>query len=89
MYVPFGVTHNVHVHVYRTMSNWVLEFDRWAPSVVKIAYKVRQPCSQGLYTCTCTYMHIHVHVLYVYIYKYKDTHALIIVNIPVHVHVHV
>lgn len=22
------------------MSNWVLEFDRWAPSVVKIAYKV-------------------------------------------------
>ena len=23
------------------MSNWVMEFDRWAPSVVKIAYKVR------------------------------------------------
>lgn len=22
-----------------TMSNWVLEFDRWAPSVIKIAYK--------------------------------------------------
>lgn len=22
------------------MSNWVLEFDRWAPSVIKIAYKV-------------------------------------------------
>lgn len=22
-----------------TMSNWVLEFDRWAPSVIKVAYK--------------------------------------------------
>ena len=23
-----------------TLSNWVLEFDRWAPSVAKIPYKV-------------------------------------------------
>ena len=22
-----------------TMSNWMLEFERWAPSVIKIAYK--------------------------------------------------
>lgn len=24
----------------RTLSNWVYELDKWAPSVVKIAYKV-------------------------------------------------
>lgn len=23
----------------RTLSNWMMEFDRWAPSVIKIAYK--------------------------------------------------
>lgn len=28
--------------VFRTLSNWVYELDKWAPSVVKIAYKVRQ-----------------------------------------------
>lgn len=26
----------------RTLSNWVYELDKWAPSVVKIAYKVRK-----------------------------------------------
>lgn len=25
---------------YRTLSNWVIELDKWAPSIVKIAYKV-------------------------------------------------
>lgn len=25
---------------YRTLSNWVYEFDKWAPSVVKVSYKV-------------------------------------------------
>lgn len=25
---------------YRTLSNWVYELDKWAPSIVKIAYKV-------------------------------------------------
>lgn len=25
----------------RTLSNWVYELDKWAPSVVKIAYKVQ------------------------------------------------
>lgn len=24
----------------RTLSNWTYEFDKWAPSVVKISYKV-------------------------------------------------
>lgn len=24
----------------RTLSNWVYEFDKWAPSVVKVSYKV-------------------------------------------------
>ena len=62
MYVPFD---------YRTMSNWVLEFDRWAPSVVKIAYKVSQPfiprptCSWHTCTCTCVYV-------YTYMYIYND-----------------
>lgn len=27
----------------RTLSNWVYELDKWAPSVVKIAYKVKYP----------------------------------------------
>lgn len=38
----------IHLSMYftcSTMSNWVLEFDRWAPSVVKIAYKVSVCCS--------------------------------------------
>lgn len=26
----------------RTLSNWVYELDKWAPSVVKIAYKVKK-----------------------------------------------
>uniref|UniRef100_A0AAZ3R343 SWI/SNF related, matrix associated, actin dependent regulator of chromatin, subfamily a, member 4 n=1 Tax=Oncorhynchus tshawytscha TaxID=74940 RepID=A0AAZ3R343_ONCTS len=26
-----------------TLSNWVYEFDKWAPSVVKVSYKVRFP----------------------------------------------
>ncbi len=26
--------------LYRTLSNWVIELDKWAPSIVKIAYKV-------------------------------------------------
>lgn len=25
---------------HRTLSNWVYEFDKWAPSVVKVSYKV-------------------------------------------------
>lgn len=28
------------VFSYRTLSNWVYEFDKWAPSVVKVSYKV-------------------------------------------------
>jgi len=25
--------------LYRTISNWMMEFDKWAPTVIKIAYK--------------------------------------------------
>jgi SWI/SNF-related matrix-associated actin-dependent regulator of chromatin subfamily A protein 2/4 len=28
-----------HKFYFRTLSNWVLEFEKWAPSVNKIAYK--------------------------------------------------
>ena len=27
------------LYVYRTLANWTLEFEKWAPSVVKFAYK--------------------------------------------------
>ena len=29
-----------NAHLFRTLSNWDLEFDRWAPSVVRIMWKV-------------------------------------------------
>lgn len=28
-----------HVIVFRTLSNWVLEFEKWSPSVVVVSYK--------------------------------------------------
>lgn len=31
------------VFVFRTLSNWVYEFDKWAPTVVKVSYKVSSP----------------------------------------------
>lgn len=27
------------VHLFSTLANWVLEFEKWAPSIVKFAYK--------------------------------------------------
>ena len=30
---------NVFFVIFRTLSNWVLEFEKWAPSVVVVAYK--------------------------------------------------
>ncbi|CDQ85920.1 unnamed protein product [Oncorhynchus mykiss] len=41
-----------------TLSNWVYEFDKWAPTVVKVSYKVSspfQPFFQGESACTCEY----------------------------------
>ena len=32
-----------NAHSFRTLSNWDLEFDRWAPSVVRIMWKVMYP----------------------------------------------
>lgn len=29
----------VCVYIFRTLSNWVLEFEKWAPSVVVVSYK--------------------------------------------------
>lgn len=31
---------NLSAFLNRTLSNWVYEFDKWAPSVVKVSYKV-------------------------------------------------
>lgn len=31
---------SIYFLFYRTLSNWTYEFDKWAPSVVKISYKV-------------------------------------------------
>jgi len=25
--------------LFRTISNWMMEFDKWAPTVIKVAYK--------------------------------------------------
>jgi len=37
-----------------TLSNWVLEFDRWAPSVIKIPYKVSGPAAALWLNCVHT-----------------------------------
>ena len=31
---------NVDFYEFRTMSNWMLEFEKWAPSVITLSYKV-------------------------------------------------
>ena len=35
--------------IYRTLSNWLLEFEKWTPSIIVVSYKVRQdfPKSSG------------------------------------------
>lgn len=30
----------IFLFAFRTLSNWVYELDKWAPSIVKISYKV-------------------------------------------------
>lgn len=30
---------DINFSFYRTMSNWVLEFEKWAPGVAVVAYK--------------------------------------------------
>jgi len=60
-----------------TMSNWMLEFDRWAPSVVKISYKgspnVRRMLQQQLRTSKFNVLL----TTYEYIIKDKSTLAKI------------
>ena len=38
--------------IFRTISNWVLEFDRWAPTVVKVTWKVSSSSSLS-HNCHC------------------------------------
>ena len=54
MYYKLGILtehYRIFFCIFRTLSNWTMEFDRWAPSVVKIAYKV----SIGVYVCVHVY----------------------------------
>ena len=39
--------------IYRTLSNWLLEFEKWTPSIIVVSYKVRQdfPKRSGYPTC--------------------------------------
>lgn len=38
---------------FRTLSNWVYEFDKWGPSVVKVSYKVSW-CTECWLRCQCS-----------------------------------
>ncbi|CAI8041926.1 Transcription activator BRG1 [Geodia barretti] len=57
-----------------TMSNWVLEFDRWAPSVIKIAYK-GAPAGRRLLTQQIRQSRFNV-LLTTYEYVIKDRATL-------------
>ena len=41
-----------------TMSNWMMEFERWLPTVVQIAYKV----SECVCVCVCVCAYVCVYV---------------------------
>lgn len=70
---PLGILNNFLCN-FRTLSNWVLEFNKWAPSVVKIAYKgaplVRKQLGQQLRG-----QRFNV-VITTYEYVIKDKHIL-------------
>ena len=58
------------------MSNWVLEFEKWAPSIIAICYKVIDAlhCSSVrtvMCMCVCIYMYLYIN-LYIYIYLYLN-----------------
>lgn len=43
-----------------TLSNWVYEFDKWAPSVVKVSYKVSHSVLHHLNFISCIYIYIYI-----------------------------
>ena len=54
----------------RTLSNWVYEFDKWAPTVVKVSYKVSFYSSITQIECFLLPAHkdkmfLHMHLLIV------------------------
>lgn len=49
-YVAFKMS-SISSFLRRTLSNWVYELDKWAPSVVKIAYKVQTNTHKTLFCC--------------------------------------
>ncbi|XP_076812065.1 SWI/SNF-related matrix-associated actin-dependent regulator of chromatin subfamily A member 4-like [Clavelina lepadiformis] len=57
-----------------TLSNWVLEFDKWAPSVIKVAYKGSPQVRKTLsYNLRAGKFHV---VISTYEYVIKDKHVL-------------
>ena len=66
--------------VSRTLSNWVLEFEKWAPSVLKVAYKGSPQMRKNLaHTLRGGKFHV---VISTYEYIIKDKHVLSKVRRP-------
>ena len=74
MFIESALTNFLYIITSRTLSNWVLEFEKWAPSVVKVAYKGSPQMRKNLaYTLRGGKFHV---VISTYEYIIKDKHVL-------------
>lgn len=65
----------------RTLSNWTYEFDKWAPSVVKISYKVWSfvfiyKCGKAKNWAPFSSFHMHICELYLVV-KFCHVHHVL------------